>query len=125
MTSKHEFIDKYLADSEYALSLVEYINTQPLRKKVSDLALIGVMQRLLMRGMITEPEFPVITRASVVTDKVTNVKVTLQTNAEGATVEVVAPLPNWIDKLQKNNNHETLFKFANAAIIKLAEKYYV
>lgn len=125
MTSKHEFIDKYLADSEYAQNLAGYIATQPLRKKVSDAVLMGVVQRLILRGMVTEPEFPVITRASVVTTEQTVVNVALQLGTDGKTVDVTVQLENWIEELKAVNNHETLTEFAKEVIHQIAEKYYV
>ena len=125
MTSKHEFIDKYLADSEYAQNLAGYIATQPLRKKVSDAVLMGVVQRLILRGMVTEPEFPVITRASVVTTERTVVNVTLQLGVDGKTADVTVQLENWIEELKAVNNHETLTEFAKEVIHQIAEVYYV
>lgn len=125
MTSKHEFIDKYLADSEYAQNLAGYIATQPLRKKVSDAVLMGVVQRLILRGMVTEPEFPVITRASVVTTERTVVNVALQLGTDGKTVDVTIQLENWIEELKAVNNHETLTEFAKEVIHQIAEVYYV
>lgn len=125
MTSKHEFIDKYLADSEYAQNLAGYIATQPLRKKVSDAVLMGVVQRLILRGMVTEPEFPVITRASVVTTEQTVVNVALQLGTDGKTADVTVQLENWIEELKAVNNHETLTEFAKEVIHQIAEVYYV
>ena len=125
MTSKHEFIDKYLADSEYAQNLAGYIATQPLRKKVSDAVLMGVVQRLILRGMVTEPEFPVITRASVVTTERTVVNVALQLGTDGKTADVTVQLENWIEELKAVNNHETLTEFAKEVIHQIAEVYYV
>lgn len=125
MTSKHEFIDKYLADSEYAQNLAGYIATQPLRKKVSDAVLMGVVQRLILRGMVTEPEFPVITRASVVTTEQTVVNVALQLGTDGKTADVTVQLENWIEELKVVNNHETLTEFAKEVIHQIAEVYYV
>lgn len=125
MTSKHEFIDKYLADSEYAQNLAGYIATQPLRKKVSDAVLMGVVQRLILRGMVTEPEFPVITRASVVTTEQTVVNVALQLGTDGKTVDVTVQLENWIEELKAVNDHETLTEFAKEVIYQIAEVYYV
>lgn len=125
MTSKHEFIDKYLADSEYAQNLAGYIATQPLRKKVSDAVLMGVVQRLILRGMVTEPEFPVIARASVVTTEQTVVNVALQLGTDGKTADVTVQLENWIEELKAVNDHETLTEFAKEVIHQIAEVYYV
>ena len=86
---------------------------------------MGVVQRLILRGMVTEPEFPVITRASVVTTEQTVVNVALQLGTDGKTVDVTVQLENWIEELKAVNDHETLTEFAKEVIYQIAEVYYV
>lgn len=127
MEEKNALLVKYIEPSEYVESLEHYIATTPYRSRTSDSVLVGVINRLIMRGTPNDPEFPCITRAQVITsDDATRVAVKLSHEDNTTSAHVVA-LPNYVDIIQSagpEKYQEALKSFAVELITKLNERYY-
>ena len=117
------FHQKYLEDTPYQKSLDYYISTIPPRTKKTDKHLASVMSRVLLRGMIHEIEYPTISSFTINSDfDDTIVKVTLLLDAEGATMQAVATMPQFITRLTTHPVTEEVYKaFAVQVIEELAK----
>lgn len=118
------FIQKYLEDTTYTPSLVTVLATVPPRKVKSDKQLLGVLQRVMMRGFQHDLEFPAISRMTCNSDFThTTVTMNIMLDSTGTTQDVTIQLPQPLVQLRDLQDPVPLYvQFANDTINLIAKE---
>ena len=109
-TTGELFIEKYTAETDYAPSLSAVLSTVPPRKLKSDKQLLGVLQRVMMRGFQHDFAFPAIARMTCNTDFIhTTVTMNIITDETGTNQDVTVQLPQILTQLRAVNDPLPLY----------------
>jgi hypothetical protein len=123
-TNGELLINKYTAETTYAPSLEAVLSTVPPRKMKSDKQLIGVLQRVMMRGFQHDLEFPAISRLTCNTNEThSTVTMNIILNSAGDTEDISIQLPEPIKALQSAEDPLPLYlQFAHEVITQAAKE---
>lgn len=123
-TNGELLIEKYTAETTYAPSLEAVLSTVPPRKLKSDKQLIGVLQRVMMRGFQHDLEFPAISRLTCNTNEThSTVTMSIIRNSAGDTTDVSVQLPEPIKALQSAEDPLPLYlQFAHEVITSVSKE---
>lgn len=109
-TTGELLIEKYTAETEYAPPLSAVLSTVPPRKLKSDKQLLGVLQRVMMRGFQHDLAFPAIATMTCSTNfDFTTVTMKIITDEAGANQDVTVQLPQILTQLRAVNDPLPLY----------------
>ena len=123
-TTGELLIQKYTEETDYIPSLQAVLSTIPPRKSKSDKQLLGVLQRVMMRGFQHDLSFPTISRMTCNTDFFqTEVTMNIMTDETGTNQDVSILLPQILTQLRSANDPLPLYmQFAVDTINAIAKE---
>lgn len=115
---------RYLSNEDYMPTLESYLTTMPPRKIKSDKQLVGIVNRLLLRGIQSDTSYPTIRTFSVVSDfDTTNITMKLILDSDGTPFDAYVELPQYITALATSKDEQaTYLKFATDTIQAIAKE---